>query len=143
MDKLAPVGDVYQAGTLSGNPLSVAAGIATLSELADPSIYEEVNRYATQLAARLAELFAQHSVPVQINMVGSLLTLFFSDKPVTDFESAKQADMQLYARFFHSLLEQGIFLPPSGFEAWFVSVAHGEEGMELTVKAVGEFLKGT
>lgn len=141
MDNLAPSGSVYQAGTLSGNPLSVAAGIATLKELADASIYDHIKSYSSQLAESLRGMFAKVNVPVQINLVEGLLTLFFAYKPVTDFETAKQADMKLYARFFHSLLDHGLFLPPSGFEAWFVSAAHEEEQLERTTSAVSAFLQ--
>lgn len=139
MDHLAPVGNVYQAGTLSGNPLSVAAGITTLKALANKSIYDKMKSYTSELTDKLLSLFREQNVPIQINRVESLFTIFFSDNPVTDFESAKKSDMKLYAKFFHSLLDQGIFLPPSGFEAWFVSAAHGEEELQATLTAAKEF----
>jgi glutamate-1-semialdehyde 2,1-aminomutase len=141
MDHLAPVGNIYQAGTLSGNPLSVAAGIATLKALADKSIYDKIKSYAVELSNKLFNLFWEHDVAVQINRVESLFTIFFSEKTVTDFESAKKSDMKLYARFFHAILDQGIFLPPSGYEAWFVSAAHGEKELKQTVSAIAGFLE--
>jgi len=142
MDILAPLGDVYQAGTLSGNPLSTAAGIATLKDLADLSVYDRLRTYCEELTSRLTTLFKQYKLPVTVNRVESLFTIFFTaGKPVIDFASAKNADMNMYARFFHEMLVNGIYLPPSGFEAWFISDAHREEQLELTVKAVEQFLK--
>ncbi len=140
MDHLAPLGNVYQAGTLSGNPLSVAAGIATLQKLGNPKIYQQCCDYAINLTEQLSALFDKHDVPVQINRVESLFTVFFNDQPVTNFEQAKACDMQRYASFFRSMLNSGVFLPPSGFEAWFVSSAHGEEQLEQTVSAVESYL---
>jgi len=142
MDKLAPVGDVYQAGTLSGNPLSTAAGIATLKALEDNSVYSHIRQYAEDLTGQIQELFDQHGRNVQINRVESLFTLFFADRKVTDFESARKADHKLYADFFRTLLTNGVFIAPSGFEAWFVSAAHGKEQIARTLKAVESFLEG-
>jgi glutamate-1-semialdehyde 2,1-aminomutase len=141
MDNLAPLGSVYQAGTLSGNPISVAAGIATLRELANPVIYQEVKAYAAELTSRLENIFTDADLPLQVNRVESLFTLFLSEKPVINFDGARSADMERYNRLFHVLLENGIFLPPSGFEAWFVSQAHNAEHLELTVKAVQAFIE--
>ncbi|MFH2055112.1 MAG: glutamate-1-semialdehyde 2,1-aminomutase, partial [bacterium] len=140
MDHLAPLGNVYQAGTLSGNPLSVAAGIATLEGLGHPQVYHHCRDYAIKLTSQLAALFSKHSVPAQINRVESLFTIFFSEHPVTDFEQAKACDMQRYAEFFRAMLKSGVFLPPSGFEAWFVSAAHSDEQIEQTVTAVDKYL---
>lgn len=140
MDNLAPVGSVYQAGTLSGNPISTAAGFATLRALGDPSVYARIKQYADDLTGKLASLCAEHSQPLQINKVESLFTLFFTDQAVTDFAGAKKADMKLYAKFFRSLLERGVFIAPSGFEAWFVSTAHGSDEMKQTLDAVKAFL---
>jgi len=141
MDKLAPVGDVYQAGTLSGNPLSTCAGIATLKELADPEVYRHIKQYSDDLTGGILELFDKSGVSVRVNKIESLFTLFFTDGEVTDFESAGNSDMATYARFFRILLDRGVFIPPSGFEAWFVSAAHGREQLDMTLRAVKEFLQ--
>ena len=140
MDHLAPLGAVYQAGTLSGNPLSTAAGIATLRELANPEVYCHLLQYADELTTRIAELCHKHGQPVQINRVESLFTVFFCEHTVTDFESAKRADHERYTQFFHSLLENGVYIAPSGFEAWFVSTAHDAAELEQTVQAAESFL---
>lgn len=141
MDCLAPLGNIYQAGTLSGNPLSTSGGIATLKILAKPGVYEYIKRYAEDLTDQLYGLFEKYDIKVQINRVESLFTLFFSEHKINNFEDAKKADMARYAKFFHALLDEGIYIPPSGYEAWFVSTAHTSEHMQLTVKAVENFLK--
>ena len=134
MGKVAPVGPVYQAGTLSGNPLAVAAGLAMLRYLkAHPEIYR-------QLEERTAALCAEAGGGVTVNRVGSMLTLFFTDCPVTDYESAKRSDTARFARFFHVMLERGIYLPPSQFEAAFVSAAHSEEDIGRTAAAIRDAL---
>jgi glutamate-1-semialdehyde 2,1-aminomutase len=132
MSQLAPVGPVYQAGTLSGNPLAVAAGLAMLRHLkAHPEIYN-------QLEARTAALCAAPPPGVTVNRVGSMFTWFFTDGAVTDYESAQHCDTARFARFFHAMLERGIYLPPSQFEAAFVSAAHSEEDIRRTVEAACE-----
>jgi glutamate-1-semialdehyde 2,1-aminomutase len=132
MSKVAPVGPVYQAGTLSGNPLAVAAGLATLRYLKrHPEVY-------AQLEARTAELCAAAPAGVTVNRVGSMFTWFFTDQPVTDYESAKRSDTARFARFFRAMLERGIYLAPSQFEAAFVSAAHSEEDIRETMVAAGE-----
>jgi glutamate-1-semialdehyde 2,1-aminomutase len=134
MSKVAPVGPVYQAGTLSGNPLAVAAGLAMLRHLkAHPEVYR-------QLEARTAALCEADGSGVTVNRAGSMFTLFFSDCPVTDYESAKRSDTASFARFFHAMLERGIYLPPSQFEAAFVSAAHSEEDIRRTATAIREAL---
>ncbi len=140
MEVLAPIGKVYQAGTLSGNPLSTAAGIATLRLLDDLSLYNNLRQYTTDLTERMTELFDEAGIPTRVNRVESLFTLFFSDHDVYDFESAQAADMDAYAAFFRCLLDNGVFLPPSGFEAWFVSAAHRQEHLDKTIKAVKSFI---
>ena len=135
MDHLAPLGPVYQAGTLSGNPLSTAAGIETLRELANPDVYCHLLQYADELTTGIADLCRKHGVACQINRVESLFTIFFADHPITDFESAKRADHQRYASLFHTLLDSGVYIAPSGFEAWFVSTAHNTDELALTLKA--------
>jgi glutamate-1-semialdehyde 2,1-aminomutase len=135
MSKVAPVGPVYQAGTLSGNPLAVAAGLAMLGHLkAHPEVY-------SQLEARTAALCEAAGSGVTVNRAGSMFTLFFSDCPVTDYESAKRSDTARFARFFHAMLERGIYLPPSQFEAAFVSAAHSEGDIRLTAAAIRKALE--
>jgi glutamate-1-semialdehyde 2,1-aminomutase len=141
LDLLAPLGNVYQAGTLSGNPISMAAGIATLRALFDPDIYRNIKQYADDLTGWILELAHKYGVALKINKVESLFTLFFSDQEVVDFESAKRSDMKTYSRFFHHMLNAGVFIPPSGYEAWFVSNAHGKEQMEITIDAINGFLE--
>jgi glutamate-1-semialdehyde 2,1-aminomutase len=132
MSKVAPVGPVYQAGTLSGNPLAVAAGLAMLRYLKrHPEVYG-------QLEARTAELCAAAPAGVTVNRVGSMFTWFFTDQPVTDYESAKRSDTARFGRFFRGMLERGIYLAPSQFEAAFVSAAHTEEDIRETIAAAGE-----
>jgi glutamate-1-semialdehyde 2,1-aminomutase len=141
LDTLAPVGKVYQAGTLSGNPLSTSAGIATLNELDTPKVYEHLKQYADDLTGRMSELFKKHGQEVQINKVESLFTPFFSSHEITDLESARRADMEMYAGFFRGLLNNGVFAPPSGFEAWFVSLSHKREQLDSTIGAMKKSLE--
>jgi len=141
MDVLAPGGAVYQAGTLSGNPLSTAAGIATLRGLEAPDLYEHLKQYADDLTGGITERFEKCGMPLRVNKVESLFTIYISSSEVTDFESAKASDMDEYARFFRSMLGRGVFLAPSGFEAWFVSAAHKKEQLDTTLEAVESFLE--
>jgi glutamate-1-semialdehyde 2,1-aminomutase len=135
MSKVAPLGPVYQAGTLSGNPLAVAAGLAMLRHLiAHPEIYDI-------LEARAAQLTAWIPPGVTVNRVGSMFTFFFSPQPVTDWESAKKCDTARFGKFFHFLLERGVYVAPSQFEAGFVSAAHSQEDIRATVKAAREFFE--
>ena len=133
MAKVAPLGPVYQAGTLSGNPLAVAAGLAMLRHLrAHPGIYE-------QLESRTARLAASVPPGVTVNRVGSMFTLFFTGGPVTAWESAKRSDTKRFGEFFHWMLERGIYLAPSQFEAAFVSAAHSDEDINRTADAARAF----
>jgi glutamate-1-semialdehyde 2,1-aminomutase len=134
MEQLAPLGPVYQAGTLSGNPLAMAAGVITLRILSGEGAYRVLDDLAAKLTSELAALARQAGVPVQINRVGSMFTMFFSDAPVTDYASAKRADTERYARFFRALLERGVYFPPSQFEACFVSLAHMERDIDATLE---------
>ena len=131
MERLAPAGDVYQAGTLAGNPLATAAGLSVLRRLRDPSVYERLERRAARLEAGLAPVGC-------VQRVGAMLTLFCADGPVRDFDDARGADTERYAALFRHLLERGIYVAPSQFEALFVSLAHGDEEIDLTVEAAGE-----
>lgn len=137
MELVAPLGPVYQAGTLSGNPLAMTAGIETLKFLSQPGVYERLEELSDQLAQGLVAAASRASVPVQLNRAGSMLTVFFSAQEVFDHASARQADTNRYARFFWGMLERGIYLPPSQFEAWFISLAHKTTDIERTVEAAG------
>ncbi|MBW1992503.1 MAG: aminotransferase class III-fold pyridoxal phosphate-dependent enzyme, partial [Deltaproteobacteria bacterium] len=134
MAHLAPEGPVYQAGTLSGNPVAVAAGRATLEAL-QPHSYRELEEKGAWLAEALTRAAARHHLPLTINRVGSMLTLFFTEGPVTNLAEAKKSDVTAFAAFFQSMLAEGIYLPPSQFEAWFISLAHTMEDLEKTVEA--------
>jgi glutamate-1-semialdehyde 2,1-aminomutase len=138
MDWVAPAGPVYQAGTLSGNPLAVAAGLKTLEILRRPGTYERLEVISKKLAWGLAAAAAKAGVPLTVNRVGSMFTCFFTHHPVTDYASAKRSDTGKFARFFRALLERGVYFPPSQFEAAFVSTAHSEADVTLTREAAAE-----
>ncbi len=135
MRMLAPLGPVYQAGTLSGNPLAMRAGLATLPHLRVPNFYEDLNKKSQRLAAGLRKVFADAKVPTQINAAGSLLTIFFNANPIRNYDDAKKSDTARFAKFFTKMLDEGIFLPPSQFEALFVSAAHTEADIDRTLEA--------
>jgi glutamate-1-semialdehyde 2,1-aminomutase len=135
MRRVAPSGPVYQAGTLSGNPLAMAAGLATLERLSVSGTYERSGAAADHLATRLKEAAMRAGVAMQVSAIGGMWGLFFSSTRVTDFDGARRADGEKYASFFHSMLEQGIYLPPSPFESAFVSTAHDEPLINDTVRA--------
>jgi glutamate-1-semialdehyde 2,1-aminomutase len=135
MNCIAPQGPVYQAGTLSGNPLAVAAGIATLKALRRPGTYSKLEQISAQLAAGLAKAAEEVGVEVQVNRVGSMFTVFFTGIPVKDFLTAKTSDTGRYAKFFNALLERGVYFAPSQFEACFVSLAHNHHDIVLTTRA--------
>ena len=135
MDRVAPAGPVYQAGTLSGNPLAVAAGLATLRRLQKENPYDKLESLGARLERGLLAAAAQANVPARMNRAGSMFTLFFTDRDVFDFESAKTSDMHRFNRFFHAMLDQGVFLPPSQFEAAFISAAHTAADIDLTIEA--------
>ncbi|MGD0114583.1 MAG: glutamate-1-semialdehyde 2,1-aminomutase [Dehalococcoidia bacterium] len=135
MEMLAPLGPVYQAGTLSGNPLAMAAGLATLRELQSPGFYERLEELSAKLVEGIGQAAARAGVSLRLNRVGSMRTPFFVDAPVTDYESARRADTVRYARFFHAMLERGVYLAPSPFEAVFMSSAHGDEEIDATIAA--------
>jgi glutamate-1-semialdehyde 2,1-aminomutase len=137
MERIAPAGPVYQAGTLSGNPMAMAAGTATLEQLSAAS-YDKLEALSARLADGLTEAARAAGVPVQVNRVGSMLTVYFSKEPVYDAASARKCDAKRFGRFFHAMLERGVYLPPSQFESAFVSLAHSEEDVALTVAAARE-----
>ncbi|ACZ39234.1 glutamate-1-semialdehyde 2,1-aminomutase [Sphaerobacter thermophilus] len=135
MEQMAPLGPVYQAGTLSGNPLAMAAGIATLELLREPGMYERLEALGAQLAEGMTRAAEAAGVPLTVNRVGSMLTGFFTEGPVTDYASATAADTTRYARFHQAMLARGVYLAPSQFEAAFVSLAHTAEDLEQTAEA--------
>jgi glutamate-1-semialdehyde 2,1-aminomutase len=142
MDHVAPLGPVYQAGTLAGNPLAMRAGIATLKELSRPGLYENLNGLAKNLAAGLQKALKDAGIAAQVNNIGSLSAIFFASQPVTDYTGAKRSDTKLYARFFRDMLQRGIFLAPSQFEAAFVSASHTSEDIDRTISAAADALQG-
>jgi glutamate-1-semialdehyde 2,1-aminomutase len=140
MESLAPAGPVYQAGTLSGNPLAMAAGLATLRVLASEADYRGLERKTRRLCGGMAALFRKKGIPVAVNRSGSMFTVFFTDRVVTDFASALRCDTRLFARYFNAMLRCGVSLPPSQFETAFVSFSHTEEDIDRTLEACGNAL---
>ena len=140
MDRMAPAGPVYQAGTLSGNPLAMTAGIWALSNLSGP-LYRRLAALGARLADGLRAAAAAAGVPLTVNVVGSVLTPFFHPGPVTDYASATAADTAAYGAFFHGLLARGVYPPPSQFEGWFLSAAHTERDVDRTVRAADQALR--
>jgi glutamate-1-semialdehyde 2,1-aminomutase len=136
MNKLAPTGQVYQAGTLSGNPVCVAAGIATLKLLKSKALYSGLERATERLCAGIREVLTERGVEHTVNQIGSMFTVFFNPGPVTDYVSAAKSDTGMYARFHPAMLKEGVYLPPSQFEACFVSARHSDKDIERTVAAV-------
>jgi glutamate-1-semialdehyde 2,1-aminomutase len=141
MRMVAPEGPVYQAGTLSGNPLAMAGGIATLDALAEPGTWERAERAAQIAASALRDAGKEAGVALTVQRVGTMFTPFFTDGPVTDHETARRSDRTRYAAFFHAMLERGVYLPPSQFEAAFTSAAHGEAENESFAAAAREVLR--
>lgn len=140
MEMVAPAGAVYQAGTLSGNPLAMRAGLATLARLEGPDFYEALDRKAQRLAEGLRAALKDSGVDGQVNIAGSLLTVFFAVEPVRDYASAKKSSTVRFAAFFNEMLNRGVFLPPSQFEALFVSAAHSDHDIDHTITAARESL---
>jgi glutamate-1-semialdehyde 2,1-aminomutase len=136
MNKVAPSGPIYQAGTLSGNPLAVSAGLATLRRLKKEDPYPRLEKAGARLEAGIRKALMQAGVAGQVSRVGSMFTLFFTSEPVRDFASARTCDTQRFNRFFHSMLNDGIYLPPSQFEAAFISAAHSDADIDRTIAAV-------
>ncbi len=141
MEMVAPLGPVYQAGTLSGNPLAMRAGIAVLREIQKPAFYDELNRKAQSLATGFREAMKESGVDGEVNCEGSLLTLFFAESPVRNYADARKSDTKKYAAFFRQMLQRGILLPPSQFEALFVSAAHTDADIKRTIEACRESLR--
>jgi len=142
MNRVAPAGPVYQAGTLSGNPLAVAAGLATLRRLERENPYDRLEQLGSRLERGLLEAAERAGVRARVNRVGSMFTLFFTNQDVFDFDSAKTSDTQQFSRFFNAMLKQGVYLPPSQFEAAFISAAHTNADIDRTIDAATKALKG-
>jgi glutamate-1-semialdehyde 2,1-aminomutase len=141
MDLLAPVGPVYQAGTLSGNPVAVAAGIATLKQLAHPGTYEVLETKAQKLEEGFRAIFSKYQIRATINRFGSMMTLFFGADRVFTPDDARKCDRRQYSRFFHGMLKRGVYLPPAPFEAMFVSLAHSQSDLSQTIAAFNDWAK--
>ena len=141
MGSVSPLGSAYQAGTLSGNPVAMAAGIATLEILKDQEPYDMLELKAARLADGIRQAFVDAETPLTINRVGSMMTLFFTGDEVTDFATASASDTQAFARFFHRMIDEGVYLPPSQFEAMFVSAAHDDDCIASTVEAARRALR--
>lgn len=139
MERIAPSGDIYQAGTLSGNPLAMSAGLATLSQLTEES-YEYFGKLADQLEAGLKKVFAKHAQPITVNRAGSMIGFFLTEGPVTDFDSANTSDLELFRAMYQALLDEGVYLPPSQFEGMFLSTKHTEADIETTINAFDKAL---
>jgi glutamate-1-semialdehyde 2,1-aminomutase len=135
MDLVAPAGPVYQAGTLAGHPVAMAAGLATLQALRRPGTYERLSKKAADLRQGLLRLGQKHGIALTVHQVGGLLSLFFSEGPIRNAADAKGASSSRYARYFRGMLAKGIYLPPSAYESWFLSTAHGEKDLEKTLRA--------
>ena len=142
MSQVAPSGPIYQAGTLSGNPVAVAAGLATLKALQQDGTYGQLEEKGARLEAELLRAAAKGGTEVTINRAGSLLTVFFTGQTVHDLEDARQANLKRFQQFFQGMLAKGIYLPPSQFEAWFISLSHSHEDLEKTAAAAREVLSG-
>jgi len=140
MEMMAPVGPVYQAGTLSGNPLVMTAGIETLNVLSQPGVYGQLEAKSSSLEEGITTAIAEAGIDLHITRVASLLTVFFTSSPVVDFESAKQADTTRFSQFFHQLLAQGIYWPPSQFEAAFISLSHSNDDLQATTRIIKKVL---
>jgi len=138
MDMLSPTGDVYQAGTLSGNPIAVAAGLATLEAVSEKGFYAQLEKKASALEKGIIKAADKAGAKIFLSRIGSMFTIFFSDEPVRNYKSALAADTKRYAAFFHAILDRGVYLAPSQFEAGFVSAAHTDEDIAKTVEAAAE-----
>jgi len=140
MERVAPVGPVYQAGTLSGNPLAMRAGVETLRRLALSNVYEELELKSSRLADGIRGALDAAGIAAQIQRAGSLMTVFFCAEPVRNYGDAKRSDTERFAAFFHQMLKRGVFFAPSQFEALFVSAAHKDADIDRTIAACGDSL---
>lgn len=135
MEKVAPLGPAYQAGTMAGNPASISAGIACLEVLSEPGLYEELDRLGALLEDGLKQASRKHGVALQVNRIKGALSLHFTDEPVMNYEQAEKSDGERYSQFFHLMLDQGVVMAPSKYEAWFLTIAHTEEDVLQTIEA--------
>ena len=141
MEQISPSGPIYQAGTLSGNPLAMNAGLVTLKLLQQPGVYEELNRKTKRLAQGLKELAGEAGLPAWVNAVGAMFSVFFTDVPVKDFATACTSDTECFARFFRGMLERGVYLAPSQYESVFLSLAHTDADLDYTLEQARVVLK--
>jgi glutamate-1-semialdehyde 2,1-aminomutase len=141
MELVSPLGPMYQAGTLAGNPVAVAAGKATLGVLKNSSIYQDLEERTAEFEQGVRRSAQKHGVPITFNRVGSMWTIFFTEGPVTDFESANKSNREAYARFFHTMLGEGVYLPPSQLEAAFFSAAHAKKDILQLIERADKALK--
>jgi len=141
MEKVAPLGGVYQAGTLSGNPLAMTAGIATLELLKSKKAYQDLEKKTLYVTEKISECAEERGIPFTINRATGVFTLFFTKGPVKDYRTAKSSDAKRFAQFFIEMMDQGIYLPPSQFEAWFISLAHTQKDLDQTVEACDAVFK--
>ncbi len=142
MDHVAPLGPVYQSGTFSGNPLSLAAGLACLQTLQEPGLYERLTAYGRALADGLRAAAARHGIPAQVNQRAGALSVTFTDEPVRDVAAVDGSDAAMFGRFFRRMLSAGVNLAPSIYEAWFVTAAHGDDDIEYTLNAIDRAFAG-
>jgi glutamate-1-semialdehyde 2,1-aminomutase len=136
MNHVSPLGPMYQAGTMAGNPLSIAAGIACLQTLKEPGLYDKLARKGKYLADEIRQAAETYSIPIQVNQFGGALTVYFTEQPVIDYATAQAADGKQFAEFYHLMLQRGIYLAPSKYEAWFLTITHSDEDVEQTIEAV-------
>jgi glutamate-1-semialdehyde 2,1-aminomutase len=141
MEKVSPLGGVYQAGTLSGNPLAMTAGIETLEILRSKKVYEDLGKKTSCLAEMILDQAEERGIPVCVNHATGVLTLFFTEGPVKDYHTAKTSDTKRFAQFFIEMMNEGIYLPPSQFEAWFLSLTHTQKELDRTIEACAKALK--
>ena len=141
MEKVAPLGGIYQAGTLSGNPMAMTAGLATLGILKMRKVYKDLEKKTVYLSEKIYESAEERGIPVTINHATGLLTVFFTEGPVKDYATAKMSNTKRFAQFFIEMMEQGIYLPPSQFEAWFISIAHTQKDLDQTIEACDKAFK--
>jgi len=141
MDKVSPLGAVYQAGTLSGNPLAMTAGITTLELLKAKKNYQDLDKKTLYLTDKISECAEERGIPFSINRTTGMFTLFFTEGPVKDYRTAKMSDTKRFAQFFIEMMNQGIYLPPSQYEAWFISLAHTQRDLDKTIEACEAALK--
>jgi glutamate-1-semialdehyde 2,1-aminomutase len=141
MEKVSPMGPMYQAGTMAGNPLSISAGMACIQQLSAPGTYERLDQMGKTLSEEILRLADKYGITITINRVGGAFTVYFTDRPVENYDGAQAADGELFGQFFRHMLNEGVYLAPSKYEAWFLTTAHSEEDIQFTVRAVERSFK--